>query len=305
MKYCQDPDLLNAFHDQVMKQVMDLSLEKIKETPPCHFDWFITGSGGRFEQGLVSDQDHGFVFEKSDQQTTDYFLKLGEEVSNGLNIVGYPYCLGKVMASNPLWCKSLAAWKEQLFIWMEEESWESIRHLQIFYDARPLMGAGCFVDELKTFIHHYKQEHPSLLKRLLDNVMHLKSSIGPLGQILTIDKGKYSGSVDLKYAAFIPYVNAIRLLAMKEEVQETSTVERMKTLLKQSPYKEDLAAYAQCFQDLLKYRASLLSNVEDYESSHYLKIKDLSKMERSEIKKILKNAKCIHQYVANIIEKGV
>lgn len=300
-----DPNQLNQLHDQVMKYVLAISMRKMEEKVPCAFEWFITGSGGRYEQGLISDQDHGFVFEKTDPKTMAYFLKLGEEVSDGLNIAGYPYCLGKVMASNPLWCKSLEEWKAQLFQWMEEESWESIRHLQIFYDARALIGTGHFVSELKDYIHQYKREHPVLLKRLLDNVMHLKSSIGPLGQILTIEKGKYSGCVDLKYSAFIPYVNAVRLLTLKEEIQETTTVDRMKVLLERDAYGKELVIFNQCFHDLLKYRASLLHQVEDYEDTHYLKIKQLNKEERKEIKKILKNAKSIHQYVANMIEKGV
>ena len=42
------------------------------------------------------------------------------------------------MSSNPLWCKSFEAWKEQIFSWMDSESWEAIRYLQIFYDARVL-----------------------------------------------------------------------------------------------------------------------------------------------------------------------
>ena len=300
-----DPNKLNQLHDQVMKHVLEIAVKKIAGEVPCSFEWFITGSGGRYEQGLISDQDHGFVFQQTDSQTTSYFLKLGQEVSDGLYIAGYPYCLGKVMASNPLWCKSLEEWKVQLFQWMEEESWESIRHLQIFYDARALTGTGQFVSELKDYIHQYKHEHPVLLKRLLENVMHLKSSIGPLGQILTIEKGKYSGCVDLKYSAFIPYVNAIRLLAMKEEIQETTTVDRMKVLLERDAYGKELVMYNQCFHNLLKYRASLLNEVEDYEDTHYLKIKQLNKEERREIKKILKNAKSIHQYVANMIEKGV
>ena len=113
---------LNNFHDMVMRQVFDLAVIRVnKGNPPCEFCWFITGSGGRLEQGLISDQDHGIIFETDNQENFQYFLELGKEISYGLDEVGYPYCKGKVMSSNPLWCKSFIRWKEQLFSgWRKE-----------------------------------------------------------------------------------------------------------------------------------------------------------------------------------------
>lgn len=132
MSYLKDTISLNDFHDQVMQHVMHIAKSKLKEEPPCNFTWFITGSGGRREQGLISDQDHGIVYEKSNKEYEGYFKALGEELAFGLHAVGYPYCQGNVMSSNPLWCKSAECWKSQLEEWMREESWEAIRHLQIF-----------------------------------------------------------------------------------------------------------------------------------------------------------------------------
>jgi CBS domain-containing protein len=304
--YCSDTYRLNTFHDIIMRKVYELAVTRLKKekgTPPCPFTWFITGSGGRFEQGIISDQDHGIIYATSEEHCREFFKSLGEELSYGLNVTGYPYCEGNVMSSNPLWCKSLEQWKEQLLGWMKEASFQTIRNLQIFFDARLLVGAPELLAALKTFIFDYQKENPSLTKRLMENVMHIKSAIGPLGQMIVEEKGAHAGAIDLKHSAFLPYVNAIRLLAMKEQITETSTLGRIDQLMKHHDYKEELADYKENFLRLLQFRLSLFNTENSYDDIHYLNIKKLTREEKKEMKHILKAGKKLHHYVIAIITK--
>jgi len=294
---------LNTFHDQVMLKVLDVALAKTKHLEvDCDFTWFITGSGGRFEQGVISDQDHGIIYEKSTQENDIYFKELGEELSFGLDVVGYPYCNGNIMSSNPIWCHSYEDWEEQVSKWMVDESWESIRYLQIFYDARALFGNEESLYELKSKIHHYQKEHPKLLERFMENVKFHKNAIGPLGQIIVEQHGTYQGSINLKYAAFLPYVNSVRLLSIKEGIYVTATLDRIKELQEKPEYQELLGCSYQNFSLLMDYRLSLFQ-VEEYDDTHYLNVKNLTKEQRKEIKKILKYGKKIHDVVIEIINK--
>lgn len=296
-----DPFRLNEFHDQTMKKVFELALERIEpQQPPCEFSWFSTGSGGRFEQGPISDQDHGLIYEISNEVNDDYFIRLGKELSYGLNEVGYPYCQGNVMSSNPLWCKSLESWKQQLLAWMDEASWETVRNLQIFYDARNLQGNELFVRELKNIIYLYQKEHPSLLKRFMENVMHIKNAVGPLGQFIVEEHGINEGAINLKYTAFLPYVNAVRLLAIKEGIYDTSTLERIEQLVRLNGYGAAMRESKKHFLDLLIYRSSLYQS-KTYDDTHFLKVKKLSRVEKKEIKQILKDGKRLHHYVSELI----
>ncbi|MDR0138658.1 DUF294 nucleotidyltransferase-like domain-containing protein [Metabacillus idriensis] len=307
-KYTSDTQSLNQFHDKVMRAVFDVSLQMLKEekgTPPSPFTWFVMGSAGRFEQGVISDQDHGMIYEKSGTDADQYFLALGKEVSRGLHLAGYPYCEGKVMSSNPVWCKSLGAFEEQLLKWMEEVSFESMRYLQIFVDARVLAGEAAFIDHLKKVIDECQKKSPKLLKRFMDNIMHLKPSVGPLGQIFTESSGPYQGSLNLKQAAFLPYVNAVRILAIKEGVLAASTMERIDELSKDEFYRNELNDYKTSFANLLQFRMSNLKRIKEYDDVHYLPIQKLSRAEKKEMKTILKNGKKLHHFVQGIIEKGV
>jgi CBS domain-containing protein len=295
--FLDDTVSLNDFHDLVMHKVMGIAKCKMKsESPPCDFTWFITGSGGRFEQGVISDQDHGIVYAISNEENDEYFKKLGEELSYGLNITGYPYCQGNIMSSNPIWCKSFQDWHTQLREWMENESWENIRYLQIFFDARVLHGKLGYIHRLKYFIYQYQLQSPNLFHRFIANVMHVKNVIGPFGQILVEQHGVYQGCVNLKYAAFLPYVNSVRLLSIKEGIYENSTLTRMNTLIRQSGYEKLLHNCEKNFADLLNYRLSLF-RAETYTDTHYLNIEKLSKEERKGIKRIIKDGKRFHDEV--------
>lgn len=296
---------LNSFHDAVMVNVFEIAVARLgMEKPPCRFCWFIAGSGGRNEQGVISDQDHGIIYQIASNENEEYFLKLGTEISYGLSIVGYPYCKGNIMSSNPLWCKSLDEWKRQLFNWMDEGSWESIRNLQIFFDSRCLYGEAQFVQELKQFIFDYQAKNPYLLKRLMENVLHIKKAISPLGQLLVNTTGEHSGSIDLKYSAFIPYVNAIRILSIKEQIAETSTEQRLNKLSGMPNYQKVLETAPANFKRLLEYRLSL-ARVKEYEDTHYLHVNELSREQKKEIKRILKDGENLHSFVINLIKKGV
>ncbi|WP_370222280.1 DUF294 nucleotidyltransferase-like domain-containing protein [Cytobacillus sp.] len=306
IKYRYDASALNEFHDLIMKAVISIALERLNivKSPSWKFAWFTMGSGGRKEQGFLSDQDHGLVFEPGAAEAEVYFLQLGEEISKGLHTVGYPYCEGNVMCSNPLWCKSLSKWKEQIQTWMQEETLQTIRNLHIFYDSRVLAGQEDYISELKSFIHMNIQKSPHLLTRMMETSMHIKKSVGPFGQILTEEKGSHQGELDLKYAAFIPYVNAVRILAVKEGLSETSTIARMSKLKEMNGYEEEMGKYKSNFAALLKWRLQSYRQRDTYDDTHYIQLKSLSKSERNELKNILKDSKKLHQFVIRAIEKG-
>ncbi|MGM0877908.1 MAG: DUF294 nucleotidyltransferase-like domain-containing protein [Bacillota bacterium] len=300
-------DELNQFHHKIMNKVLEIAIDELKEKfgfPPSEFSWFVMGSGGRFEQAIVSDQDHGLVYERIDDRSNTYFKALGKEITKGLFLTGYPYCDGNVMCSNPLWCRSIEEWQEQIIDWMEEKSWESIRYLLIFYDARPLIGNGEFVQGLKQMIYQYIKDYPNFLNRLLSNTMRIQKGIGFFGQFLTETQGIHTGSIHIKNYGFFPYVNAVRLLAMKENINVTSTLSRLQQLSKFPSYKQDLSIHQMNFKKLLDYRLMGFQKQDNYEDIHYLNIQEMNRKHKKELKQILKDVVEFHQYTQNMILKG-
>jgi CBS domain-containing protein len=305
-KHLTDSAELNHFHDTVMKKVYEIALERMKEQygePPSLFSWFLMGSAGRFEQAIISDQDHGLIYEESDEKSNEYFQKLGKELTSGLHAVGYPYCDGHVMSSNPVWCKSIGDWEAQMTKWLEEESFESIRFLLIFYDARVLIGEEKYVSKLKQQIHKYIETNPHFMERLLENTIHVKKAVGVFQQFLTETHGYHTGSIDLKHSGFFPFVNCIRLFALKEKAASSTTLSRIDELSRFPAYAGELGAYRADFEKLLGYRLKQhQKSTEVYDDVHYLNIKELDKTEKKELKNLLKNGMKLQEYTKSVIK---
>ncbi|WP_040206112.1 DUF294 nucleotidyltransferase-like domain-containing protein [Neobacillus jeddahensis] len=295
---------LNHLHDEIIKQVVEVAINQVIDQhgpPPSPFSFFVMGSAGRLEQSVWSDQDHGIIYHDQNDEVKSYFLTLGREISKGLFQAGYPYCDGGVMASNPFWCKSIAEWQQQLTKWVLESSWESIRYLLIFLDGRSFYGESTYVDQLKKHLYQTTNKE-QLLTKSLRNTLHLKKGINVLGKLLVETHGPHAGALNIKEIGLYPYVNAVRLLSIKEKRLETSTLLRLEKIPDSCFPFAGKQFYQQQFLKLLQYRL-LFGDHTNYDSGHYLAIHMLTKEQTKEIKEIIKNGAALFHHVRRLLEK--
>ena len=299
-------DKLHLFHDYLIKNVFEITLKEMNRDygpPPCEFSWFVMGSAGRCEQAVISDQDHGLLYEEDHVSSASYFLIFGKMLASALDDIGYPLCEGNVMSSNPLWCQSESDWENQIKNWIYDDSWESLRYLLIFLDARVVVGDENRMLSLKRTIFRIVGKHPSVLVRLLENIKHSVKAIGLFNQFLTVTSGTHTGCIDLKTTAVLPYVNAIRLLSIVESIETTSTLARMEALCLLDRYKKVMDTHHSNFKKLMKYRLSH-ADAKSYEDGRYINIKRLNKREKIEMKRILNDVSKIRKF-AEMIVQGV
>ena len=299
-------DKLHLLHDYVIKNVFEITLKEMNRDfgpPPCEFSWFVMGSAGRCEQALISDQDHGLLYETDNVSAASYFLTFGKMLTTALDDIGYPLCEGNVMSSNPLWCQSEKDWDIQIKNWIHADTWESLRYLLIFFDARVVVGDEERVLSLKRTIFRIIGKQPSVLERLLENTKHRVKATGLFNQFLTITSGTHNGCIDLKNTALLPYVNAIRLLSMVERIESTSTLDRMEALCLLERYKKIMNTHHANFKKIIKYRLSRV-DAKSYEDGRYINIKRLNKQEKVEMKQIFKDVEKIQNFI-EIVVKGV
>jgi len=296
---------LNDFHDKVMRKVIEIACRRMKAAMgelPCRFTWFVMGSAGRSEQALTSDQDHGIIYEDNNDLCKRYFICLGKEIADGMEQLGYPYCNGNVMSSNPMWCKSLAGWKNQLTEWMKTESIESLRYLHIFLDARAIVGENSFLLDLKQLVLTYIQKNKLMLARLFENIKHFPKGLGPLGQFMFETNSSNDKMIDIKRTVYIPYVDIIRLLSLKNGVMSTSTLQRMEYLKNDTQLENQLAISKQYLEQLLAFRIRMSSD-SPYDFSRFLKVKKLNRDEKKIIKRMMRDVIKLHECVERIIRK--
>jgi CBS domain-containing protein len=124
--------------------------------------------------------------------------------------------------------------------------------------------------------------------------------LGFFGQLLKEQYGQDSGSLDIKYGAYIPMVNSIRLLSVQVGIRETSTLERIKMLVKAGNMSEsDGAVYAHAFRVLLRLRLMTTEqNVNDlYANNGKLSSRKLTKELTDELKSSLRLGKKLQRAV--------
>ncbi len=231
--------LLTHINNDIYRRVVNLNLAAMADEglgePPVNFSVIVMGSGGRGENFLFPDQDNGMILEDyPDDRHTEidaWFINLGHRITRDLDLVGLPLCKGFVMATNPLWRKTLTQWKEQVRLWSHKRGVAALRLCDIFFDFRNVWGDPAMAGELRHFVTRTAGGNPAFLSEMhADDIEH-KVALGWFGRFITEKDNKdFKGQLNLKHTGTLPLVEAMRLLALREGIEEISTLGRMAAL---------------------------------------------------------------------------
>lgn len=221
--------LLSSIHDSSTDRIIQLVMEEIGP-PLTAFAFIGMGSQGRRESTLVTDQDNGIIYlDKGENEP--YFLELGSKVSQGLNAIGIDYCAGKVMASNPVWCKPLEAWKRDFNHRINNPESQEMLDLSIFFDFRLIFGDTQLVQALRNHVSLSLQDRSDFFHLFAKQAQKFKAPTrGISGGLLGLGSSESSErELNLK-DLIMPIVNFARLYALKNNIQQTNTLERLNIL---------------------------------------------------------------------------
>jgi CBS domain-containing protein len=226
-------NLLASICDSVTIRLVELAVEEMGP-PPAAFAFISMGSQGRQELTLTTDQDNGIIYQNPlDTDANDvqaYFLQLGKKVSDGLHQSGYQYCRGGVMASNPRWCRSLTDWITGFQEWIQKSEPQEIIDFNIFFDFRTVYGDDDLSRELQRVMHTTIAEDPAFFHHLAKNAVSFKPPIRLVGNIyLGGGATEHAGEINLK-DALAPLVGYARLYALRYQITQTHTLERIEAL---------------------------------------------------------------------------
>ena len=105
-------DINNDIYHRVVQRSLAAMAEEGHGAPPVPFAVIVMGSGGRGENFLYPDQDNGFVIadypDAQHDRIDGWFRKLADRMTTELDTIGIPLCEGYVMATNPLWRKTIS-----------------------------------------------------------------------------------------------------------------------------------------------------------------------------------------------------
>jgi PAS domain S-box-containing protein len=230
--------LVSSAADAAVERLLELALDEMGP-PPLPFAFLAMGSEGRMEQTLLTDQDNGIIYEDPpagrEEECAAWFLELGRRVCAGLAAAGYRECPGGVMASRTRWNHSLSGWKAAFSGWIREAGPQELLDLNIAFDFRAVAGSGgeapvTLARHLRAHVTEEIRHHPPFLPHLAQNALLAKPGLGLRGNILLpVTTPGGVRALDLK-EALLPLVNTGRLYALRHELMETHTLDRLARL---------------------------------------------------------------------------
>ncbi len=295
--------VITTIADTIAIKVIEKVIRELGE-PPAKFVFMITGSEGRKEQTLKTDQDNAIIYEDKANEHREmvraYFLSFATKVSDYLNDIGFVYCKGGYMASNPDWTHSLSHWKKNYKKWIEETVPENAIKFSTFFDCRFLYGDRQIIEQLKEFLEEELQKpNDRFFAFIGKNALQYEPPLTFFNNIKTETIGK-AEVFNIKNA-MTPIVDLVRVYALKKRVYQENTGERLKKLMELGVFTAE--QYQELYQSYYYLMALRLENqanqilVEKIEPNNYVKIEKLTKIEKVTLKEIFKT---IHNFQVGI-----
>ena len=282
--------LITSINNDLYKRIVGLCLRKMRAAgwgeAPLDFDVIVMGSGGRGESFLFPDQDNGFILEDYPDERHDeinrWFIELASRMTDALNETGFDYCKGYVMATNPLWRKSISQWYEQVNLWVGKGAGVALRLGDIFFDFTPVYGSGGLARRLRDHVTRTARE-PFFLREMYKFDQEHEVALGPFNWLLR-DKldGPGKGKLNLKLTGTLPLVGAVRISALANGIAHTSTLKRIDDLYAQGRMSSDDQDYlAGAFRHItnLLLRQQLRDYSGGKQVGNHVALSDLSKRE--------------------------
>ncbi|PRD44548.1 DUF294 nucleotidyltransferase-like domain-containing protein [Sphingobacterium haloxyli] len=286
--------VITTIADTIAIKVIERVIREMGE-PPAKFVFMVTGSEGRKEQTLKTDQDNAIIYEdKANEQretVREYFLTFANKVSDHLNEIGFSYCEGGYMASNPEWTHSLSHWKRNYKKWIEESVPENAIKFSTFFDCRFLYGEKNIIEELKQFLEQELQKpNDRFFAFTAKNALQYDPPLTFFKNIRTETVGK-TEVFNVKNA-MTPIVDLVRVYALQKRIYQENTGERLKKLMELSVFTPQ--QYHELYQSYYYLMALRLENqanqilVQKSDPNNYIRINTLTKIEKATLKEIFK-----------------
>jgi len=282
--------LISNVNDLLIKKTVEFAIKKEGE-PPVLFNLIVFGSLARREQTLFTDQDNALIFEDSENNyaNSEYFLRLGENICDTLNEIGFSYCEGNTMAKNPLLNLSLSGWKKKIAERVKVSDAKDVLDMNIYFDLRSVYGDGELVKELRKTVFEISKNESVFVNTMARECAQIKLPIDIFGKLITGINPEHPHKIDLK-SAIMPLINTARVLSIHFNIYETETIKRLEALKNIGILIEsDYTALKEAFNFLIKQRLqSQKDHWNDFnEGLKYQNPKELSEFNQIFLKKSL------------------
>jgi CBS domain-containing protein len=219
---------LTSVCDAVTRRLIDLEIERLGK-PPVPFAWIATGSQGRGELTLRSDQDNALLLDDRFVPARDgeYFAALTQAVNDGLHSCGYVHCPGGVMACTPDWRQPLQTWRAQFLDWLTRTDHRKVTLAVNFLDMRTVWGGDDLRQRLMAEVLPHCADEDVFQAYLAGHALGNAPPLGFFRNFVLVRSGAHEGRLDLKRHGLLPVVDLARVHAVAGAVEAVATLTRL------------------------------------------------------------------------------
>ena len=225
--------LVSQLNDALVRKAISFSLKTHPQAAAVPFAWICFGSEAREEQTLRTDQDNGIVFQSQNPDLDrPALLAFASDVCHALDDCGFELCKGGVMAKNPGLCLSLEEWKEKLRSAALNPNPQALVDSAIYFDLRHVYGRESLTKSLCASAFPAAAQSPMLLRAMAAAACDIEPPLGGLIRDFAFEDKteKESRSFDLKLKGSRIFVDAARIMALANGIEEPATAARLRSL---------------------------------------------------------------------------
>jgi CBS domain-containing protein len=202
--------------------------------PPVPYCFVALGSMARDEQLIVTDQDNAIILDDRFEPALHdaYFSQLATFVCDGLAACGYPYCSGKIMATNSRWRQPLGVWQQYFTDWIQKPRAETLLHSNIFFDLDAIYGVKQFAEVLNQLIAKQAPDSKLFLASMTRNALLRTPPLGFFQDFVMDEDGKQNDSLNIKRRGTAPFTDLIRVYALSLGSTQRNSYHRLQDIAK-------------------------------------------------------------------------
>ncbi|WP_018863704.1 putative nucleotidyltransferase substrate binding domain-containing protein [Thioalkalivibrio sp. ARh3] len=196
---------------------------------PARYAWLASGSQGRHEQTVHTDQDTALVYDDTAPPDADeWFRRLADEVSEGLAACGIRRCPGDVDPSQPHWRRTTSDWEREIRRVMSHPSPRDAMLAGHYLDLRVIHGPTSLFEPMRHAALEQGSRSEALLTALADQARDLRPPLGFFRQFVLERGGEHADTLDLKMRGLMPIVALARVFALRAGSDARGTLERLR-----------------------------------------------------------------------------
>jgi len=274
--------LITELTENIINAIFDFIKNQIGPAP-VPYSVFIFGAGGRRELSLDFRVELGLVYrDENDQQheeTKDYFSLLQKKINDSLSL-----CLSLEQFSiKQDHIKSLSEWLASIAVPVDDKAAQLILD---FFEIRTIQGSEQEGVMLRRKITELALKSETTFSLLAAATVGNRPPLGFFKQFVVEKNGEHKDNVDIFAKGIKPLVDIVRIFAIAEGCQETSTKRRLIFLKK---IKHDLVTD---IENALDYLWDVLINKqleqkkEGREADSFINPERLSNFDRKTLKEV-------------------